>query len=151
MTQCAITVLNGPNLNMLGTREPEVYGTLSLADIESALQQMASDNDVALTFYQSNSEGQLVDWIQETARSEKPAGLIINPGAYSHTSVAIRDALAAVKVPFVEVHLSNIYAREKFRHHSFISPLASGVLCGFGSDGYKMAFDSLVKGLTAPK
>lgn len=151
MAQCAITVLNGPNLNMLGSREPDVYGDESLSDIESMLQEAADSANVVLNFHQSNSEAQLVDWIQATSTAVIPTGLIINPGAYSHTSIAIRDALAAVNALYVEVHLSNIHARETFRHQSFISPLAYGVLCGFGSVGYKMAFDSLVNRLTMPK
>jgi 3-dehydroquinate dehydratase-2 len=136
-----ILILNGPNLNMLGTRQPEVYGKVTLADIEAACQARATDLGLAAECRQSNGEGELVDWIQ-AARNEVQA-MIINPGAYSHTSVAILDALLAADLPTVEVHLSNIHRREEFRHHSYVSKAAQGVICGFGARGYIMALEAL--------
>jgi 3-dehydroquinate dehydratase-2 len=136
-----ILILNGPNLNMLGTRQPEVYGKVTLADIEAACQARATDLGLAAECRQSNGEGELVDWIQ-AARNEVHA-MIINPGAYSHTSVAILDALLAADLPTVEVHLSNIHRREEFRHHSYVSKAAQGVICGFGARGYIMALEAL--------
>lgn len=136
-----VLILNGPNLNMLGTRQPEVYGTTTLADIETACKTRAKDLGLAVTCRQSNSEGELVGWIQ-AARTEAQA-VIINPGAYSHTSVAILDALLAAGLPVVEVHLSNIHQREEFRHHSYVSKAAQGVICGFGARGYIMALEAL--------
>lgn len=141
----SVHVLNGPNLNLLGTREPEIYGTETLADIESLCRASAGALGLAMTFRQTNSEGQLVDWIQE-ARTQD-AGIILNAGAYTHTSVALLDALSACKRPVVEVHLSNIFRREQFRHHSYISPAARGVLCGFGSRGYVMALEAMAEWL----
>jgi 3-dehydroquinate dehydratase-2 len=134
----AVLVLQGPNLNLLGTREPEVYGAQTLDQIHQDLQQLAGELSLQLATFQSNSEGALVDRIQ-AARNEGIDFILINPGAYTHTSVAIRDALAGVAIPFIEVHLSNIYQRETFRHHSFLSDIAVGVICGLGSQGYELA------------
>jgi 3-dehydroquinate dehydratase-2 len=136
-----IHIINGPNLNLLGSREPEIYGTTSLADIEAMCAARAEANGLSAVCFQSNDEGELVNIIQ-SARTDA-AGLIINAGAYSHTSVAILDALQAVKAPIMEVHLSNIFAREEFRHHSYISGIAAGVICGLGPQGYEMAIDAL--------
>jgi 3-dehydroquinate dehydratase-2 len=136
----AILLLHGPNLNLLGTREPEVYGSTTLAQINEDLQKMAADRGHKLDCFQSNHEGALVDRIQ-AARSDGTRFIIINPAAYTHTSVAIRDALAAVGLPFIEVHLSNIHRREAFRHHSYVSELAEGVICGLGAAGYRYALD----------
>lgn len=132
-----IYILNGPNLNLLGQRQPEVYGHQTLADVEAALSRLAATLRLEIRFRQSNHEGQLVDWIQE-ARHES-AGIIINPGAYSHTSIAILDALNAYDGPVLEVHISNIHKREAFRHHSFVSARAEGVIAGFGTEGYLLA------------
>lgn len=137
-----ILVINGPNLNLLGKREPEIYGAETLDGINCALKDMAQAKGVVVEFIQSNSEGALVDAIQGAAGVFD--GIIINPAAYTHTSVAIRDALAAVALPTVEVHLSNIYRREEFRHHSFIAPVAIGQISGFGSAGYTLALEGLV-------
>ena len=134
-------IINGPNLNLLGTREPEVYGTTTLADIEAMCADRAQMHGMETLCLQSNDEGEMVNFIQ-TARTEA-SGLIINAGAYSHTSVAILDALQAVEVPVIEVHLSNIFAREEFRHHSYVSGVAAGVICGLGAQGYEMAIDAL--------
>lgn len=134
-------IINGPNLNLLGTREPEVYGTTTLADIEAMCADRAQKHGMETLCLQSNDEGEMVNFIQ-TARTEA-SGLIINAGAYSHTSVAILDALQAVEVPVIEVHLSNIFAREEFRHHSYVSGVAAGVICGLGAQGYEMAIDAL--------
>jgi 3-dehydroquinate dehydratase II len=136
----AILLLHGPNLNLLGTREPEVYGSTTLAQINEDLQKIAADRGHALDCFQSNHEGALVDRIQ-AARTDGTRFIIINPAAYTHTSVAIRDALAAVDLPFIEVHLSNIHRREAFRHHSYMSELAEGVICGLGAAGYRYALD----------
>lgn len=137
----SVLILNGPNLNMLGLREPAIYGTQTLDDIETLCQERAEDLGFSVDFRQSNLEGELVTWIQQ-ARGEHD-GIVINAAAYTHTSVAIHDALAAVALPVVEVHLSNIYKREPFRHHSFISPVAQGVICGFGAMGYVLALDAM--------
>ncbi|MBV2131682.1 type II 3-dehydroquinate dehydratase [Pseudomonas sp. MAP12] len=131
-----ILVLNGPNLNMLGTREPDTYGHETLADVEVLCQRTASECGLEVEFRQTNHEGQLIDWIHQ-ARS-RCAGILINPGAWTHTSVAIRDALVAAELPVIEVHISNVHKREEFRHHSFVSGVAVGVLCGFGTHGYRM-------------
>ncbi|MHA1151702.1 MAG: type II 3-dehydroquinate dehydratase [Alphaproteobacteria bacterium] len=136
-----ILILNGPNLNMLGIRQPKIYGAATLADIEAACLARAKDLGLTAECRQSNSEGELIGWIH-AARDESQA-VIINPGAYSHTSVAIMDALLAVDLPIVEVHLSNIHQREEFRHHSYVSKAAQGVICGFGPRGYIMALDAL--------
>lgn len=135
-----IAVLNGPNLNLLGTREPELYGAQGLSDIQARCERVAADLDVQVEFFQSNHEGALVDEIQ---RRRGDAGIVLNAGAYTHTSVAIRDALAAVQVPFVEVHVSNVFAREPFRHHSYLSDLASGVIVGCGIEGYEFGLRRL--------
>ncbi|MAU41913.1 MAG: type II 3-dehydroquinate dehydratase [Kordiimonas sp.] len=136
-----ILVLNGPNLNLLGMREPGHYGTATLADINDLMQQHGKTMALDVDFRQSNLEGELVNWIQE-ARNNFQA-IIINAGAYTHTSVAIRDALLAIDLPIVEVHLSNLYKREEFRHKSYISDIAQGVICGFGGRGYLMALDAM--------
>lgn len=138
-----ICILNGPNLNMLGAREPEIYGYETLADIEARCEEMASHLDVDVDFRQSNDEGQLVTWIQELRSGY--AGVIINAAAYTHTSVAIRDALANLSIPIIEVHLSNIYKREEFRHHSYISSIAKGVICGLGATGYVVALQAMAE------
>lgn len=132
-----IYVLNGPNLNLLGLRQPEIYGRETLADVGASLSELAEELGVTIRLMQSNHEGQLVDWIQE-ARSAG-AGIIINPGAYSHTSIAILDALNAFDGPVLEVHISNIHKREAFRHHSHVSARAEGVIAGFGTEGYLLA------------
>jgi len=133
-----ILVLHGPNLNLLGTREPEVYGAQTLPQIDAELSAIAADAGATLASFQSNHEGALVDRIQ-AARSDGTRFIVINPAAYTHTSVAVRDALAAVALPFIEVHLSNIHRREPFRHHSYLSDLAVGVICGLGANGYRLA------------
>lgn len=138
-----ILVLNGPNLNMLGTREPDVYGAETLDDIEAKCRVRATDLGLSVEFRQSNTEGQLVDWVQE-ARGQFDI-LIVNAGAYTHTSVALLDALRAVDVPTIEVHLSNIHQREEFRHHSYISKAAVGMIVGFGSFGYEMAIEAAAR------
>lgn len=136
-----IFVLNGPNLNRLGKREPEIYGSLTLADIEANCTKQATKLGFDIDFRQTNHEGELVDWIQEAGDTAK--GLVINPAAYTHTSVALQDAIRASGLPVIEVHLSNIHARESFRHHSFVSPVALGVICGLGAQGYGLALDAL--------
>ena len=136
-----IYILNGPNLNLLGKREPEIYGSETLADVEQRARARGSALGLEIEFRQSNDEGELVNWIQE-ARTDG-AGLIINAGAYTHTSVALLDALLATDVPCIEVHLSNIYQREDFRHHSYISKGAIGVICGFGVKGYELALEAI--------
>jgi len=143
----AILVLNGPNLNLLGVREPKTYGSETLADIEEACLDRAAGLDLALDFRQSNHEGQLVDWIQEARESAD--GIIINAGAYTHTSIAILDALRACELPIIEVHLSNVFAREAYRHHSYISSVARGVICGFGAQSYILALDAIAYVLEA--
>jgi 3-dehydroquinate dehydratase II len=142
LSQFSILVLHGPNLNLLGLREPEIYGSTTLADIDLLLEEDATKLQVVIFCLQSNHEGTLVDAIHE-ART-KHQGILINAGAYTHTSVAIRDALAGVKVPTVEVHLSNIYRREEFRHHSFIAPVAIGQISGFGAASYRLGLQALV-------
>ena len=137
-----IYVLNGPNLNLLGTREPETYGHASLADVEKLCKTTAEQFGLAADCRQSNREGELIDFVHE-AHASKAAGIVINAGGYSHTSIALHDALAAVKIPAVEVHISNIYARESFRHHSFTARAAFATLCGFGIDGYRLAINGL--------
>ncbi|AJE97814.1 type II 3-dehydroquinate dehydratase [Pandoraea apista] len=141
-----ILVLHGPNLNLLGTREPAVYGRTTLADIDSALVAQGKAAGAEVATFQSNHEGALVDRIQ-AARDESIDFIVINPAAYTHTSVAIRDALAGVGIPFVEVHLSNVHAREAFRHHSYLSDIAQGVICGLGSHGYTFALDFALRRL----
>ena len=136
-----VYILNGPNLNMLGLREPHIYGSETLDDVRRMVEEHARDLGLAVSFRQTNSEGELVGWIQE-ARSGA-SGIIMNAGAYTHTSIALLDALTAAEVPVVEVHLSNVFRREPFRHHSYVSPAAFGVLCGFGPKGYLLALDGL--------
>ena len=136
-----ITILNGPNLNLLGTREPETYGTGTLDDLETLCAETAEGLGLAIDFRQSNTEGELISWVHE-ART-RSAGIIINPAGYSHTSVALMDALLAVDIPVMEVHLSNIHKRESFRHHSYISRAAQGVICGLGFAGYRLALIAL--------
>ena len=144
-----IYVVNGPNLNMLGEREPEHYGRTSLAEIEAELSACAKAKNVELVFFQSNEEGRLIDCIQDAAQNAR--ALIINAGAYTHSSVALLDALKLLSVPVVEVHLSNIFAREAFRQHSYISPAASGVICGFGAAGYRMALNAILAQTDMPQ
>ena len=143
-----VLLLNGPNLNLLGTRQPEVYGRETLADIEARCRDRAGRLGVVLDFRQSNHEGVLVDWIQE-ARG-RAAAIVINAGAYSHTSVALLDALLAVEIPVIEVHLSNLFRREGFRQHSYITQAARGLICGFGAEGYLLALDASAS-LAAPR
>ncbi|NUU02081.1 type II 3-dehydroquinate dehydratase [Herbaspirillum robiniae] len=135
-----LLLLNGPNLNLLGTREPEVYGSTRLADVEKAVQEQAGAAGARLQSFQSNHEGALIDRIHQ-AREEGVDAIVINPGGLTHTSVALRDALAGVAIPFVEVHISNIHQREEFRHFSYLSGIARAVMCGFGVDGYRLAVD----------
>lgn len=141
-----LLLLNGPNLNLLGTREPDVYGSTTLADVELAARAQASAAQAELATFQSNHEGALIDRIH-AARGEQVDAIIINPGGLTHTSVALRDALAGVAIPFVEVHISNIHKREAFRHTSFLSDIAVGVICGLGTDGYRAAIDFALKKL----
>lgn len=136
-----LLVLNGPNLNLLGTREPELYGSTTLADIEQRLTDQANEDSNKLGFYQSNAEHDLVAKIH-AAVDGKVDFIIINPAAFTHTSVAIRDALLGVKIPFIEVHLSNVHAREDFRQHSYLSDIAIGVICGLGAQGYEFAYQA---------
>lgn len=142
-------VLNGPNLNLLGAREPEVYGHTTLADIEATVRTRATALKLAIEFRQSNHEGELVDWLHEARKAA--SGLILNAGAYTHTSVAIHDALKALDVPVVEVHISNPYRREPFRHTSYVSPVATGVICGVGAQGYSLAVEALAALIASKK
>jgi 3-dehydroquinate dehydratase-2 len=142
-----VLFLNGPNLNMLGTRQPEIYGRATLADLERSVRARAGERDIEIDFRQSNSEAELVTWIQE-ARSGS-AGIVINAGAYTHTSVAIMDALFAFPGEIIELHLSNNFRREDFRHKSYISPAAKGIIEGFGGAGYELAVDAMGKLLDA--
>jgi 3-dehydroquinate dehydratase-2 len=137
-----VYVLNGPNLNLLGTREPKTYGRATLSDVQKLCREAAKRHKLGIEFRQSNHEGEIVDQIHE-AGAKTAAGIIINPGAYTHTSIAIRDAIAAVELPVIEVHISNIFARESFRHLSHIAPVAKASLCGFGVAGYALAIDGL--------
>ena len=136
-----IIILNGPNLNLLGEREKSQYGSFTLKDIEDKCKKYANRNDISLTLFQSNIEGELVEKIQSTRKEQE--GLIINAGGYTHTSVAIHDALKIVKIPIIELHITNIYNREEFRRKSLISKVANGVICGFGAEGYIMALDAI--------
>jgi 3-dehydroquinate dehydratase II len=135
-----IHILNGPNLNRLGSRESDIYGSMTLADIEAKARERASARGLQVVFRQSNHEGTLVDWLHEAADS---AGVVLNAGAYTHSSLALHDAIRAIEAPVIEVHLSNVFAREAFRHHSTISAVAKGVICGFGADSYLLAIDGL--------
>lgn len=137
-----ILILNGPNLNLLGSRQPEVYGRATLADIEKRCKAEGKKLGFTIDFRQSNHEGELITWVQEARKGV--AGLVINPAAYTHTSIALLDALLALEIPVIEVHLSNIHKREGFRHHSYISAVATGVICGLGSTGYSLALDYLL-------
>ncbi len=136
-----VYILNGPNLNLLGVREPEIYGADTLDDVEIRCAAKARALGFSIEFRQTNLEGELVTWIHEAR--EKASGIIINAGAYTHTSVALHDAIKAVGLPAIEVHLSNVYKRESFRHHSYISPVAHGVICGFGVQSYELALDGM--------
>tara|TARA_A100001015_G_scaffold209830_1_gene235018 strand:- start:3121 stop:3558 length:438 start_codon:yes stop_codon:yes gene_type:complete len=138
-----IIILNGPNLNLLGEREKNQYGNLTLKDIEKNCNEFANKNDIKLTMFQSNIEGELIEKIQNSRNDQD--GLIINAGGYTHTSVAIHDALKILKIPIIELHISNIYNREEFRHKSLISKVARGIICGFGADGYNMALIAIKK------
>jgi 3-dehydroquinate dehydratase II len=138
-----LLILNGPNLNLLGTREPEMYGVATLQTIEEATRKQAAIVGYDVDFRQSNHEGVLIDWIQ--AAHARASGIIINPGALTHTSIALFDALKAITLPVIEVHLSNVHAREEFRRHSYISPAARGIIVGFGADGYELAVDGLAR------
>lgn len=141
-----LLLLNGPNLNLLGTREPEIYGSATLQDVEQAAQRQAKEAGVALVSFQSNHEGDLIDRIH-AAKKEGIDAIVINPGGFTHTSVALRDALSGIAIPVVEVHISNIHRREAFRHHSYLSDIAVGVICGLGVDGYRYAIDFAIKNL----
>ena len=143
-----VLVLNGPNLNLLGTREPAVYGSQTLADVEALCERAAGANGLALDFRQSNHEGELIDWIHEAGRAQaagKMAGVILNAGAYTHTSIALHDAIKGAGVTLIELHISNVHAREAFRHTSWISPVAKAVMAGFGIGGYALAIAGLVQ------
>ncbi|MEK7396466.1 MAG: type II 3-dehydroquinate dehydratase [Candidatus Poribacteria bacterium] len=144
-----IITIHGPNLNLLGKREPGVYGLQTLSEINNELEELAQKRDVELKIIQSNSEGGIVSFIGDNA--DWADGIIINPAAYTHTSVAIRDAISAVGLPAVEVHISNIFRREEFRHFSYISPVAVGVICGFGGDGYLLALEAIIKEVNKKK
>ena len=138
----SVLVIQGPNLNLLGMREPEVYGTITLDDIHKKLADLAKQADISLETYQSNHEGEIIDRVQK-AKKDGVSFIIINPGGFTHTSVALRDALAGVAIPFIEVHLSNIHQREEFRKHSYFSDLAMGVICGLGAHGYELALNTI--------
>ncbi len=143
-----VLVLNGPNLNLLGTREPAVYGSATLADVEALCRDEAARHGLAVEARQSNHEGELVDWLHEAGRrfaAGDVVGVVLNAGAYTHTSVALRDAVAGTGLPVVEVHVSNVHAREPFRHHSYLSPVAAGIVVGFGVDGYALAVAGLAR------
>jgi len=141
--KASILVIQGPNLNLLGTREPEVYGKTTLEDIHQRLGEIAKTQSIELNTYQSNHEGELIDRIQK-AKQDGVDFIIINPGAFTHTSVALRDVLAGVAIPFTEVHLSNIHQREEFRKHSYLSDIATGVICGLGAIGYELALQAAI-------
>jgi 3-dehydroquinate dehydratase-2 len=139
----SILVIQGPNLNLLGTREPEVYGKTTLEDIHKQLGAISKSHSIELSTFQSNHEGELIDCVQK-AKQDEIDFIIINPGAFTHTSVALRDALAGVDIPFIEVHLSNIHRREEFRKHSYLSDIATGVICGLGAIGYELALEAAI-------
>ena len=145
-----IYVLNGPNMNLLGTREPEKYGRATLDDVEVLCRKTAASHNLDVEFRQSNTEGEIVDWIQEAA-GNGAAGIVLNGAGYTTTSIAIHDAILAVKIPVIEVHITNIFARESFRHHSLIAPVARASLCGFGIDGYALAITGLAMMADAAK
>jgi 3-dehydroquinate dehydratase-2 len=143
-----IHILNGPNLNRLGVRESGIYGTVTLAEIEKSARERAGQRGFEIVFRQSNHEGDLVDWLHEAADS---AGVVLNAGAYTHSSIALHDAIRAIDAPVIEVHLSNVFAREDFRHHSTLSAVAKGVICGFGAESYLLAIDGLAALRAAPR
>lgn len=143
-----IHILNGPNLNRLGARESGIYGTVTLAEIEKRARERAGHHKFEVVFRQSNHEGDLVDWLHEAADS---AGVVLNAGAYTHSSIALHDAIRAIDAPVIEVHLSNVFAREDFRHHSTLSAVAKGVICGFGAESYLLAIDGLAALAAAPR
>jgi 3-dehydroquinate dehydratase-2 len=143
-----IHILNGPNLNRLGARESGIYGTVTLADIEKKARERAGQKGFEVVFRQSNHEGDLVDWLHDAADS---AGVVLNAGAYTHSSIALHDAIRAIDAPVIEVHLSNVFAREEFRHHSTLSAVAKGVICGFGAESYLLAIDGLAALAAAPR
>lgn len=138
-----VLILNGPNLNRLGKREPEAYGTFTLEELENELEEFAYANGIELTCSQSNHEGELIDWLQQAERQSLD-GVVLNAGAFTHTSIAIRDAIASITVPVIEVHISNVYKREEFRHHSFIAPVAEGQITGLGKDVYFLGLHALL-------
>jgi 3-dehydroquinate dehydratase-2 len=141
-----VYVFNGPNLNLLGQREPGIYGARTLADVEALCAETAGKLDLALEFRQTNHEGTLVDWIQEAGAAQaegRAIGVVLNPAAYTHTSVALQDAIKGAQARVIELHISNVHQREEFRHRSFVSPVASGIMVGFGVDGYRLAIDAL--------
>ena len=146
----SVYVLNGPNLNLLGTREPATYGSATLQDVERLCRERAKAHGLEVAFHQSNHEGELIDLIHEAA-AKSATGIVLNAGGYTHTSVALRDAIAAVSVPVIEVHVSNIFAREPFRHHSYIAGVARASLCGFGIAGYGLALDGLAALTSSPE
>lgn len=149
-TMSCILLINGPNLNLLGLREPGVYGSDTLADIETRVAKLAKNQQTELMTFQSNHEGELVDRIHR-ARQEEVGFILINPAALTHTSVALRDALLGVSIPFIEIHLSNVYRREPFRHHSYLSDIAEGVICGLGPLGYELALQAAIRRLQTDK
>ena len=144
-----ILVINGPNINLLGTREPEIYGTMTLESIEKELKKYANSLNVELIFFQSNIEGEIVDAIQKSKYEWDCNGIVINPAAYTHTSIAIRDAISAICLPTVEVHISNINSREEFRKHSFIAPVCIGQISGFGLNSYKLGIEGLLSSINS--
>jgi 3-dehydroquinate dehydratase-2 len=144
-----VYVLNGPNLNLLGKRQPHIYGHETLADVEAECRRMAAELALEIVFHQSNREYEIIDWIHEAR--ERASGIVINPAAFTHTSVAILDALNACDIPIIEVHISNVHKREAFRHHSYVSTVASGVIAGFGTQGYPVALQRLARLIDDPK
>jgi 3-dehydroquinate dehydratase-2 len=144
-----VYVLNGPNLNLLGKRQPHIYGHETLADVEAECRRTAADLALEIVFHQSNREYEIIDWIHEAR--ERAGGIVINPAAFTHTSVAILDALNACDIPIIEVHISNVHKREAFRHHSYVSTVASGVIAGFGTQGYPLALQRLARLIDDPK